>query len=88
MSTVKVYVTSFCGYCVRAKRLLSKRKIPFEEINLDGQHQARMELVRQTGQRTVPQIFVGSTFVGGSDELHALDRSGELTRLLEREGVT
>jgi glutaredoxin 3 len=87
MSTVQVYVTSWCGYCRQAKRLLKKRDVPYEEINLDGDQAGRTELVRRTGQRTVPQIFIGSTHVGGSDDLHALDRAGRLEPLLVKEGV-
>ena len=87
MSTVTVYVTSICGYCVRAKRLLSSKGVPFEEVSLDGDWEGRQALVRRTGQRTVPQIFGGETHVGGSDELHALNRSGELDALLDREGI-
>ncbi len=78
MPPVTVYTTRFCAYCVRAKRLLDKRDIPYEEIRLDRDHERRMELARQTGWRTVPMIFIGEEFIGGSDELHALDRSGEL----------
>lgn len=80
---VIVYTTRFCGYCVQAKRLLKKRKIPFEEVSLEGDHDRRMELVKQTGWRTVPMIFVGEEFIGGSDELHRLDRSGKLAEMVD-----
>ncbi|MCP4871283.1 MAG: glutaredoxin [Proteobacteria bacterium] len=79
---VTVYTTRFCGYCVRAKRLLKKRDIPFEEVSLEGNHERRMELVQQTGWRTVPMIFVGDEFIGGSDELHRLDKSGKLAAMV------
>ncbi len=82
MPNVTLYTTRFCGYCVRAKRLLSKRGISFEEISLEGDHTRRMELVKQTGWRTVPMIFVGEEFIGGSDELHKLDRSGKLAEMV------
>ena len=87
MSTVRLYSTSWCGYCRMAKRLLGERKIPFEEINLDGDSNARRDLAARTGRRTVPQIFIGETHVGGYDDLAALDGGGGLGPLLEREGI-
>ena len=80
-----VYTTNFCGYCVRATRLLDKRGIPYREINIAGDHATRAELMSRTKFRTLPQIFIGSTFVGGSDELVALDRKGDLIPLVEAE---
>jgi glutaredoxin 3 len=82
MPMVTVYTTRFCAYCVRAKRLLDKRGIAYEEVSLEGDHERRMQLVAQTGFRTVPMIFVGEEFIGGADELHALDRSGKLARMV------
>jgi glutaredoxin 3 len=87
MSKVRVYSTSWCGYCRMAVRLLTSRDVPFEEIKLDGDSKARRELTQRTGRRTVPQIFIGETHVGGYDDLAALDRSGGLQPLLEREGI-
>jgi glutaredoxin 3 len=75
---VRVYSTTFCPYCVRAKHLLKARGIAFEEIDVSGDHEKRSWLVEATGRRTVPQIFIGDEAIGGFDELHALDRSGEL----------
>ncbi|MFO0666743.1 MAG: glutaredoxin 3 [Polyangiaceae bacterium] len=75
---VKVYVTTFCAYCVRAKELLKKRGIAFEEIDVTRDDEKRAWLVEATGRRTVPQIFIGDEAIGGSDELHALDRAGKL----------
>ena len=80
MADIKVYTTSMCAYCVIAKRLLIKRGIPFEEINVSGDHAQRAWLVKTTGRRTVPQIFIDGDPIGGSDELHEMDRSGELAR--------
>jgi len=77
-----VYTTNFCGYCVRAKRLLEKRGVAYVELNLAGDNAARVDLVARTGLRTFPQIFIGDTFVGGSDELAALDRAGGLMPLV------
>lgn len=80
---VTVYRTKICPYCVMAARLLRGKGIPFEEIHLDGKPDDRRALEARTNYFTVPQIFVGETFVGGFTELAALDRSGELQRLLE-----
>ncbi len=84
MSTPQVlmYATSWCPYCARARRLLADKGIPCTEIDIDAQPQARLEMIRRSGRRTVPQIFIGETHVGGSDDLHALDASGGLERLL------
>lgn len=80
--TTRVYTTNFCGYCVRAKRLLEARGIPYTEINIAGDSEARRDLMSRTGMRTLPQIFIGETLVGGSDELVALDRAGGLLPLV------
>ena len=78
MSAVVMYSTRACGYCVRAKMLLQKRGIPFDEIDVTHDADRRTWLVKATGLRTVPQIFIHDESIGGFDELHALDRSGEL----------
>jgi glutaredoxin 3 len=79
---VQVYVTDYCPYCTRAKALLNKRGIPFDEIDVTGDDAKRAWLVQATGRRTVPQIFIKGESIGGSDELHALDRTGELAKKL------
>lgn len=85
IAPVKVYSTSYCPYCDRAKALLKKRDVPYEEIDVSNDPEKRTWLVKATGgRRTVPQIFIDDQPVGGSDELHALDRSGELEKLLHR----
>lgn len=76
---VRVYSTTHCGYCVRAKALLDARGIPYEEIDVTHDHDARMWLVKATGQRTVPQVFIGDESIGGFTELRALDASGGLS---------
>ncbi len=82
MSDVVVYSTDNCPYCVRAKALLTKRNIPFQDIDVTHDPAKRAWLVKATGRRTVPQIFIKGESIGGSDELHALDGAGELaTRL-------
>ena len=84
MKPVKMYTTQVCPYCQRAKRLLEQRGVAaIEEIRVDLQPALRETMVRLTGRRTVPQIFIGDTHVGGCDDLYALDRRGGLAALLE-----
>jgi glutaredoxin 3 len=82
MVPVKVYTWSNCPFCVRAKNLLKQKGVPFEEIDLDGKDDELNSLRARTNFKTVPQIFVGETFVGGFTDLAALDGSGELDRML------
>jgi len=83
MPKVEIYTKMFCPYCVRAKRLLDQKGVDFEEhdISLGGPRRAEM-IQRANGRTTVPQIFIGETHVGGSDDLAALERAGELDPLL------
>ena len=83
MSKVEIYTKMMCPYCTRAKRLLGEKGVPFEEfdITMGGPKRAEM-LGRSNGAYTVPQIFIGETHVGGSDELAALERAGKLDALL------
>jgi glutaredoxin 3 len=78
---VTIYTTHFCAYCIAAKRLLAKREIPFDEIDVSGDAEKRAWLVEVTGRRTVPQIFIRGESIGGYDELAALDRAGQLLSL-------
>jgi len=83
MQTVKMYTTAVCPYCVRAKQLLKSRGVDqIEEVRVDTDPQAREHMMAITGRRTVPQIFIGSTHVGGCDDLMALDAQGGLLPLL------
>ena len=83
METVKMYTTGLCPYCIRAKMLLkSKGVADIEEIRIDQLPDARSTMMELTGRRTVPQIFIGSTHVGGFDDLYALDQQGGLMPLL------
>jgi glutaredoxin 3 len=75
MKKVTIYTTSICGYCVMAKRLLSQLDIEFEEVNVGLDAGKRRWLVEMTGQRTVPQVFIGDESIGGYTELAALHRS-------------
>ena len=80
---ITIYVSDWCSYCRRAKELLTDKKLAFEEINVDEDATLREEMVARSNRRTVPQIFIGDSHVGGCDELVALDLSGELDRLLK-----
>jgi len=83
MKTVRMYTTPICPYCVRAKSLLKKKGVEAEEIDVFMDMKARQEMEsRSGGARTVPQIFIGDTYVGGCDELYALEREGKLDPLL------
>ena len=85
MGAVKMYTSQACPFCVRAKALLKQRGVErIEEIRVDLDPAQRDEMITLTGRRTVPQIFIGDTHVGGCDELMALDQRGALMTLLER----
>jgi glutaredoxin 3 len=83
MKPVEIYTTPLCGYCHAAKRLLAQKGVAFTEhdVSTDGALRATM-MQRANGRRTVPQIFVGTTHVGGCDDLYALDSAGRLDPLL------
>ncbi len=84
MANVKMYTTAVCPYCIRAKQLLkSKGVAQIEEVRVDADPQAREQMMSITGRRTVPQIFIGATHVGGCDDLMALDARGGLLPLLQ-----
>ncbi|MBX9586473.1 MAG: glutaredoxin 3 [Gammaproteobacteria bacterium] len=82
MSNVVVYSSANCPYCVRAKELLAKKGIEFQEIRVDLDPKEREIMMERSGRRTVPQIFIDDQHIGGCDDLYALDKSGELTKLL------
>ncbi len=85
MSRVEIYTTPWCAYCVAAKRLLRRKEIAFEETDVSGDMPKRQEMMRRAhGRHTVPQIFIDGAHIGGSDELHALDRAGKLDPMLMR----
>ena len=84
MSSVKMYTTAVCPYCIRAKQILKARGVEqIEEIRIDTDPAARAHMMEITGRRTVPQIFIGDTHVGGCDDLMALDSQGGLLPLLQ-----
>ena len=84
MQHVKMYTTAVCPYCIRAKNLLTQRGVQtIEEIRIDQDAEQRVHMMNITGRRTVPQIFIGETHVGGCDDLMALDSDGKLLPLLQ-----
>ncbi len=82
MKTVTIYTTKICPYCVRAKDLFKRKGVAYTEIDASDDAVREDMIVKAGGRRTVPQIFVGETHVGGCDELYALDREGKLDGLL------
>ncbi|AVF53858.1 UNVERIFIED_ORG: glutaredoxin 3 [Pseudomonas parafulva] len=82
MKPVIVYSSDYCPYCMRAKYLLQSKGVAFQEIKVDGKPQVRAEMTQKAGRTSVPQIWIGSTHVGGCDELHALEGAGKLDALL------
>jgi glutaredoxin 3 len=84
MPKVEIYTTRYCPYCIAAKALLTRKNIPFTELDVSGDPEGRSKMVeRANGRMTVPQIFIGGVHVGGSDDLHALERAGKLDPLLK-----
>ena len=83
MKTVKMYTTAVCPFCIRAKQILKAKGVEqIDEIRVDMLPDERMKMMEITGRRTVPQIFIGDTHVGGCDDLQALDSRGGLVPLL------
>jgi glutaredoxin 3 len=83
MAKIKIYVTPICPFCVRAKHLLKEKGAEYDEIDIFMDEDARAEMEeRSGGARSVPQIFIGETHVGGCDDLYALERAGKLDALL------
>jgi glutaredoxin 3 len=77
-----MYTTAVCPYCQMAERLLRSKGVDVEKVRVDLEPQRRVEMMEKTGRRTVPQIYIGDTHVGGYDDLAALDRAGKLDPLL------
>jgi glutaredoxin 3 len=83
MAEVIVYSSDYCPYCRSAKQLLKSKAVAFTELCIDGQPEVRAQMVRKAGRTSVPQIWIGSTHVGGCDDLYALDSAGKLDALLQ-----
>jgi glutaredoxin 3 len=83
MANVEIYTWSSCPFCIRAKSLLKSKGVAFTEHGIDGDENARAKMAdRSNGRRSVPQIFINDQHIGGCDDVHALDASGELDKLL------
>ena len=83
-AAVQMYATSWCPYCERARALLTRKGVAFEEIDIEAQPERRAAMIARGGDYTVPQIFIGERHVGGSDELYDLDTAGGLEPLLQQ----
>lgn len=79
---ITIYATGWCGFCQRAKALLTRKNLAFQEIDVESDPKLREEMIARSGRRTVPQIFIGGRHIGGCDDLIALDADGGLDRLL------
>ncbi|QPC88472.1 glutaredoxin 3 [Mesorhizobium sp. NBSH29] len=82
MAEVTIYTRMMCGYCAAAKRLLDKKAVTYTEHDASFSPELRQQMIDRSGRWTFPQIFIGETHVGGSDELHDLDKSGRLDAML------
>ncbi|HEY7740812.1 MAG TPA: glutaredoxin [Steroidobacteraceae bacterium] len=82
---VTVYTAGFCGYCIRVTSLLARRGIAFTEVSVEDHPGLREELLAKSGRRTLPQVYVGGRFVGGADEIAAMDRGSGLPGFLQSE---
>ena len=86
MAKVEMYTTPFCGYCARAKSLLEKKGAAYEEVDVMMDEKKRVEMRERAKRSTVPQIFINGQYIGGSDELAALEQAGKLDALLAQPG--
>jgi glutaredoxin 3 len=86
MATVRIYTKRNCPFCIRAKALLDRKGVSYQEIDAEDQDELRLWLAERTGQRTVPQIFVGDRSLGGFSDIDALDKQGKLDPILRGEG--
>lgn len=82
MPTVQMYATALCPYCVRARRLLKRKGIEFEEIRVDKDQDQMRTMIQRSQRTTVPQVFIGDQHIGGYDDMAALDQAGKLDPLL------
>ena len=85
MPTVQMYATAVCPYCVRARQLLERKGVHFEEIRVDRDREQRKVMIQRSNRTTVPQIFIGDVHVGGYDDMAALEAAGKLDALLGRQ---
>jgi len=85
MACIKIYTTSNCPYCTRAKSLLDRKNIIYQEIDVAHDNALREAMILSSGRRTVPQIFIDGQAIGGCDDLHALDAGGNLDKMLRKD---
>jgi glutaredoxin 3 len=85
MPIVLMYATAICPYCVRARQLLERKGVQFEEIRVDKDREQRKEMIQRSSRTTVPQIFIGDLHIGGYDDMAALEAAGKLDALLEQQ---
>ncbi len=83
MPTVIIYTKDNCTYCIRAKQLLAKKRVQFQEINVTNSEKLQQEMITKSSRMTVPQIFINGKHIGGCDDLYALDAKGKLDPLLK-----
>ncbi|HJK86674.1 MAG TPA: glutaredoxin 3 [Candidatus Megaira endosymbiont of Nemacystus decipiens] len=83
MKNVTIYTTNICPYCVRAKALLKKKNVEFNEINVEEPEERSKMMDKTNGSKSVPQIFIGSEHIGGCDDLYALEQEGKLDKILQ-----
>jgi len=88
MPRVEIYTTAYCPYCIRAKMLLNQKQVSYQEIAVDRDPERRREMMARSRRHTVPQIFIGTTHVGGCDDLLELERQGQLDGLLTAADTT
>ena len=84
MARVLMYSTAYCPYCIRARALLDKKQVSYQDIRIDEHPEKRAEMMALSGRHTVPQIFINDEAIGGCDDLHALESAGQLDKLLSR----
>lgn len=82
MNSITLYTTPFCGFCIRAKRLLQSKGLEYKDIDVFRDRATRKKISEQTGHRTVPMIFIGDTFIGGCNELFQLEHEGKLDEMV------
>ncbi len=85
MKEVVIYTTDYCPYCTKIKTFFKNKGVPYKEIDLSTDQEAREALTQKTKLRTVPQVFIGETFIGGHDDTVAMDKRGELMALIGKE---
>ena len=88
MSIVQIYATAICPYCVRARRLLERKGVAYDEIRVDRDREQLKTMIRRSNRTTVPQIFIGEYHIGGYDDMADMDEAGKLDVLLDQQGIS